>query len=66
MIESINACRMGNFVYIKNWFLASCYKLVAKTGSSLVSDRKVYRKNHSSLRLLDFEVLVYWESQESL
>ena len=41
------ACRMDNFVYVKNRFLTSCYGLVVRMGSSLVPDWKGYiRKSH--------------------
>ena len=45
----VNACRMGNLVYVKNRFLTSCYELVVRMGSSLAPDRKGYiRKSHFS------------------
>ena len=32
--------RMGNLVYVKNWFLISCYRLVVRMGGSLVLEWK--------------------------
>ena len=47
-------------MYVKNWFLTSCYELVVRMGSSLVPDWKGYiKKGHFSWRLLGSEVLVY-------
>ena len=57
---------MGNFMVVKNQFLTR-YELVVRMGSSLVLDWKGYiKKSHFSWRLLESEVLVYWEFQESL
>ena len=54
-------------MYVKNWFLTSCYGLVVRMDCSLVLDWKGYiRKSHCSWRLLESEVLVNWKFQESL
>ena len=67
LVLNVQIARMGNLVGVKNWFLTSCYGLVVRMGSSLVSDWKGYiRKGYFRWRLLGSKVLVYWKFQESL
>ena len=44
----VGLCRMDNFVYVKNKFLTSCYKLEVRMDNRLVQDRKRFEKSHFS------------------
>ena len=44
----VGLCRMDNLEYIKNQFLTSCYELVVRMGTNLVSNWKGYGRSYVS------------------